>query len=716
MEWVQNDEWKLLAAAMAALPQGIIITEATAKPHSIVYVNPAFTRITGYTAEAAIGRGAGFLVAEDMHQPGLEAIRSALRAGAPAMAVVRSYHQDGHSFWNELHVMPVKVDGGRVTHTLSLIQDVSARVLEEQKLGSLATHDPLTGLANQILLNDRVRQAINHAERDQKLIAVLQIDLDRFKHINEALGHRAGDILLQAVAGRMTECVRDSDTVARVGGDEFVVLLTGIEQEDHLHSIGNKLREALAAPFHCNGQELRITSSIGASLYPRDAQDAETLLRLADLAMYQVKDGGRDDFRCFSRELAQRVTALSALETDLRGALSRQELRLYYQPKADLYSGAMTGVEALIRWQHPTRGLVAPGDFIPLAENSGMIVAIGQWVLHEACRQARAWQQEGFPVMRVAVNLSARQFRQPDLYEQVVHALTVNTLDAAWLELELTESMVMSHAESAIALLRRFKQLGVKLSMDDFGTGYSSLGHLRQFPFDTLKIDRSFVQDIVTEPDDALIAQAIIAMAHSLRLNVIAEGVETAGQMQYLRAHLCDEIQGYLFSKPLPAAEATEFMRRAPLLDGAGRHPAVALRTLLLVDDEIEILNALRRQLRRGGYRILTAESGMAALELLALNKVQVILSDQRMPGMTGAELLSRVKLLYPDTVRMVLSGYTELSALTDAINQGAIYKFITKPWDDSDLCALIHEAFVMHDGLAQQGAHSQHGREEISV
>ncbi|HAN47569.1 MAG TPA: GGDEF domain-containing protein, partial [Nitrospira sp.] len=454
-----------------------------------------------------------------------------------------------------------------------------------------------------------------------------------------------------------------------------------------------------------DGEEIFVTLSIGAAIYPQDAGDSESLLRLADVAMYEVKESGRNAFRCFTPEMSRRSQIQIAQERDLRHALERGELLLHYQPKADLYSGQVTGVEALIRWQHPVRGLVPPAQFIPLAEETGQIVAIGAWVLREACRQTRQWQLDGLPPLRVAVNLSPLQFRQPNLVEQIGDTLVETGLDPCWLELEVTESLVMDNPEVATDFLNRLKQMGIRLAMDDFGTGYSSLSYLKRFPFDILKIDRSFVQNIVTDPDDAVIAVAVIGMAHSLGLQVIAEGVEDESQMRYLRSHLCDEIQGYQFCRPLPAAELAAFLREPRSLvqwaEGSERQE----RTLLLVDDEPDILNSLKRLLRRSGYRILTAGSAAEGLELLALNSVQVIVSDQRMPNMSGSEFLGRVKILYPDSMRIVLSGYTEVAALTDAINRGAIYKFVTKPWNDDDLRRVIREAFVAHAHKATKPA-----------
>ncbi|MDQ5960684.1 MAG: hypothetical protein QG592_1767 [Pseudomonadota bacterium] len=703
---------RLFSGAIESTLDGVMISDAQRPDHPIVYVNPAFTRITGWESDEVIGKNGRVLVAGELQQPEMEVIRHALRGRTTGQTVFRCFRKDGQTFWNELHVAPIRNAKEETTHYVSVIADVSERILREGQLAHLAMHDPLTGLANRTLLNDRLRQAIARADRDGRLVALLLIDLDRFKEVNDTLGHGAGDVLLHMVASRLNGLALESDTLARLGGDEFVLLLTDLENELDVPRTGQMLIEQLSAPFDLDGEEISITPSIGAAIYPLNASDPENLLRQADIAMYEVKESGRNAFRCFAPAMGQRSQQQVSLEKDLRHAIERNELVLYYQPKADLYSGHITGVEALIRWQHPERGLVPPVQFIPLAEQSGLIVPIGAWVLREACQQAVRWQKEGLPAMRVAVNLSPLQFRQDDLVEQVARVLAETGLDPCWLELEVTESLVMDNPEAAADFLKRLKKMGIRLAMDDFGTGYSSLGYLKRFPFDVLKIDRSFVQNIVSEPDDAVIAVAVIAMAHSLGLQVIAEGVEDESQMRYLRAHLCDEIQGYLFSQPLPAAELAVFVRDpralAVLTESSGREE----RTLLLVDDEPDILNSLKRLLRRSGYRILTAGSAAEGLELLALNDVQVIVSDQRMPIMSGAEFLSRVKSLYPETMRIVLSGYTELASLTDAINRGAIYKFVTKPWDDDELREVIREAFITHGHRSGKSPASESGKE----
>jgi len=371
------------------------------------------------------------------------------------------------------------------------------------------------------------------------------------------------------------------------------------------------------------------------------------------------------------------------------------------------------GAEALIRWRHPLTGMIAPGDFIPLAEETGLIVQIGEWVIETACSQIKAWQNAGLAEVSVSVNLSGRQFQQENLVRVVKQALKLNGVAAQYLELEVTESAVMQNPERTITILRELKEIGVKISLDDFGTGYSSLNYLKRFPIDTLKIDRSFVRDITTNPEDAAITNAVISLAHSLKHRVIAEGVESEAQLAFLRRNQCDQIQGFYFSRPLPPEDFAEMLRTGRTLNLGETSQDEKKRTLLIVDDEPNILSALQRLLRRDGYRVLTAGSAAEGFELLALNEVQVIISDQRMPHMNGTEFLSRVKEMYPDTIRLVLSGYTDLKSITDAINHGAIYKFLTKPWDDDALRERIHDAFIFHKSKRDemQRAHQEPAR-----
>jgi diguanylate cyclase (GGDEF)-like protein len=440
-----------------------------------------------------------------------------------------------------------------------VISVIEAHKLAEQvettktQLHHLAHHDVLTGLPNRMLLQDRLSQAIELAHRQGTQLAMLFMDLDRFKHINDSLGHAVGDQLLQSVAQRLVSCVRHSDTISRQGGDEFVVLLSNIKHAEDAALSAQKILAALTAPHLIDQLELHVSVSIGISTYPDDGQDAETLLKNADSAMYHAKESGRNNYKFFEHEMNVRAVQRHAIEASLRRALERQEFVLFYQPKIDLHSHMIVGVEALIRWQHPEQGLVLPSQFISIAEDCGLILPIGRWVLREACLQARAWRQAGLPPITVAVNTSALEFSATDFLENIRTTLEETNLEPRYLELELTESVLMRDAEFTNSVLHALADLGVKLAIDDFGTGYSSLSYLNQFPIDILKIDRSFVRRMTSNPDNAAIVGAVIGLGKSLKLRVIAAGVETAEQCAFLLAQHCDEGQGYYFGRPVVA-------------------------------------------------------------------------------------------------------------------------------------------------------------------
>jgi diguanylate cyclase (GGDEF)-like protein/PAS domain S-box-containing protein len=540
--------------ALASTNNGIMISHAIEDDHSIMYVNPAFERITGYTAQEAVGRIGRFLMRDDLAQPGLNEIRTALREKRPGHAVLRSYRKDGSMFWNELFISPISDISRRdVTHFVSVVNDISDRMQYQTALEHQATHDSLTGLSNRSLLNDRIAHAIGHAKRANLLVAVLLLDLDHFKNVNDAYGHSTGDALLKEIAARLHHCVREIDTVARLGGDEFVIVLTDLTQAEDAEIIAGKIRDALTEPIRLEGREMFVGASIGIALYPRDGEHGEILLRNADIAMYRVKEHGRNSVHRFSPELASMALDRVDLEGSLRRALERREFVLHYQPKVDVVSRRIVGAEALLRWEQPQVGLIYPGEFVRLAEETGLILPIGTWVIHEAFRQQAAWHAAGLPPLKLSINISPRQFRQEDLPEIVARALEETGADPAAFTFELTESMVMHDVESTQVSLRALKQLGIELSLDDFGTGYSSLSYLRRFPIDEVKIDRSFVNELHHNDDDAAIAAAVVAMAQSLGLRVVAEGVELDAQFAALEKLGCHEVQGYLLGRPLEA-------------------------------------------------------------------------------------------------------------------------------------------------------------------
>ncbi len=440
-------------------------------------------------------------------------------------------------------------------------RDITEQRRVEERIRHMAHHDALTELPNRTLLHDRIGQAIAQSQRNRRVAALLFIDLDRFKNVNDSLGHQVGDGLLRTVAEQLVSCTRGTDTVARIGGDEFVVVLTDLNQAEDAAMVAQKALEALSQTFKIDNHELHITPSIGICIYPHDGEDVETLMRNADTAMYYAKEKGRNNYQFFTRQMNIAAQQRLLLENDLRHALEREEFTLYYQPQLDLGTGGIVGFEALIRWRHPQRGMVPPSEFIPVAEETGLINPIGEWVLREACSQARAWQDAGYPRLQASVNCSAQQFRLEGVVDTVARTLQQTGLPATCLELELTESVIIEHTEQVIVRFEALDSMGVQLSIDDFGTGYSSLSYLKRFPIHELKIDQSFVRDISTDPDDAAIVSAIIAIAHSLGLEVVAEGVETAEQLAFLKSLGCDRAQGYYFSKPLPADEFLKLLR-----------------------------------------------------------------------------------------------------------------------------------------------------------
>jgi len=469
--------------------------------------------------------------------------------------------RDGFESAIEDSAAPIHDRHGNITGAVIVFHDVSAVRAKSLEMSHLAQHDFLTDLPNRMLLQDRLTQAISFAQRQGKQLAVIFLDLDHFKRINDSLGHATGDKLLQSVAGRLLATVRRSDTVSRLGGDEFVVLLSQVEHQEDAAFGARKILNAVTAAHHIDNKELHINVTMGISTYPNDGQDAETLMNNADTAMYDAKEHGRNNYQFFRPDMNARVVERQSLEGNLRCALGRREFLLHYQPKIRLTTGEITGVEALIRWMHPDRGILPPLQFVPIAEESGLIIPIGQWVLHEACKQARAWIDSGLPAVPVAVNVSASEFRAKDFLSGVRAVLIATRVDPRNLELELTESVLMSDAESTVSTLCALKAMGVQLAVDDFGTGYSSFSYLRRFPLDALKVDRSFVQEISANPDDGAILSAMISIGKSLKQRVIAEGVETHAQFNFLRNKGCGEGQGYYFSHPVVPERCAELLK-----------------------------------------------------------------------------------------------------------------------------------------------------------
>ncbi|MBC8055768.1 MAG: EAL domain-containing protein [Rhizobiales bacterium] len=647
-------------------------------------------------ADGPVGREWFFSRVPPEELPFVRSISEGVRPGVPCEFEHRIVHADGRQRV-VLHRSMVEEDAlGQVVRAVTILQDITDQRAAEQRLDVLTHTCEVTGLPNRGALLDHLDAETRQARREGRSFPLIVLDIDQLKFASESLGYAGCDRLLAAVGARLRDVLSARDTLAHLGSGEYAVLLAAGEVADEVMalSIAAALAGVFAAPFSIDDSEVKVTCGVGVALCPRDDDDADKLLHQAEAAMHRAHEMGDNQVCVYEPDRHLKAVARLAMETALRRATEQGAFTLLYQPQLDMATGAVIGVEALIRWNDPMRGNVSPVEFIPIAEEAGLIVPIGEWVLRTACAQNAAWQSAGLPPLRMAVNLSVCQLQQPDIARRIQSILLETRLDPCYLGVEITESVLVDESAHVARMLGELKAIGVEISLDDFGTGYSNLSYLRKLPIDVVKIDRSFVHDVTAAPQDVSMTRAVINMAHSLQKKVLAEGVETEGQLTLLIANRCDQMQGYYFSPPVPADAVAEMLREHRQLPEHLLQRTARARTLLLVDDEENILAALKRLLRREGYHVVTATSGAQGLQRLAENRIDVILSDQRMPGMTGVEFLRRAKELYPDTIRMVLSGYTELQSITDAVNEGAIYKFLTKPWDDERLRGHIQQAF----------------------
>jgi PAS domain S-box-containing protein/diguanylate cyclase (GGDEF)-like protein len=659
----------------------------------IVTFNPACERSLGWKFEEVEGRHYWDLFLEPRLAQRIKALFDNLNPNAVTTQTQQDWiARDGstrHIIWSTSVLR--KADQS-VEYLLGTGLDVTELRQAEEKVQYLSNFDVLTGLPNRILLRDRVRMMKDGVIAGAGVMGFLVVHFPLLPLVRESLGSAAEQTMLQQIGRRLKDKTQGDDTVARFGDNTFAVVAVRQVPED-LVMVAQHIVAIFEEAMMYEQQELHMEPAIGITLFPNDGLDYDFLAQGAETAMRRVLDSKIGHYQFYTPELNRGAGERLKMETALRRALEREEFVLHYQPQVDLKSGKIIGFEALLRWRHPELGLIPPGRFIGLAEETGLILPIGDWVLRKACEQCRAWQSEGLPIVPVAVNLSAKQF-SANIAGTVKKVLAETGMEPKYLELELTESLSMEDAESTFRILRALKEMGVSLAIDDFGTGYSNLNYLKRFPVDRLKLDQSFVRDLIADPDDLSISRAVIAMAHSLRLKVIAEGVETEGQLAMLAQNDCDEIQGYFFSRPVDAETCAKMLSddKSLDLDQLVRRPYE--RTLLVVDDEVNLGAAMKRLLRNRGYKVYVTSSPAAAFEILATAHVGVILCDQRMPGMSGTEFLSRVKSMYPGIIRMVLSGYTDLQSVTDAVNHGAIFKFLTKPWDEQELFKALEDAF----------------------
>lgn len=547
--------------AIEASANAVVISSATRPGYPVEYVNPAFERMTGYSSAEIVGHSLRIMHGWDTEQEGLKKLQRILAERREGQVTLRNYHKDGQLYWTRVHIAPVRDESGEVTHFVAAKYDITQTRRYQETLEFQAWHDALTQLPNRHALRSRLTDAILAARPGDRPFWVAFLDLDNFKLMNDSLGHTLGDLALQTIAKRLQESLHGDDMVARRGGDEFVFILFDHEAPRNALATLHRIQSAVSRPLRLGSQRFYPACSIGIAIHPQDGDDPEVLIKHADMAMYYAKQQGRSNYQFFSSALQEQATERVKLEDDLREALANGEFELHYQPQLRLNDNSVSSMEALVRWHHPERGLIPPGQFIPLAEETGLIVPLGEWILRTACKQVAQWRDAGLPPMRVAVNLSARQFKDHELPTLIFCILRDLLLDPQYLELELTESLLAEDVEAANVILHKLKQLGVVLSLDDFGTGYSSLAQLKRLPLDILKIDRSFVSDISQKSSGDTIVRTVIKLAHNLGLSALAEGVETPEQQDFLREHGCDVIQGYLIAHPMPALEFEAWIR-----------------------------------------------------------------------------------------------------------------------------------------------------------
>jgi len=538
--------------------EGILITDGGGR---IQAVNPAFTAISGYTAEEVLGKTPAILSSSRHDTEFFRHMWSCLLEEGKWTGEIWNRRKNGEIYPEWLNISAIHDQHGHLKQYVGLFTDITEHKQAEEKLRYQAYHDPLTGLPNRLMYSEHLDMALPQAQRREQMCGIMMLDLDHFKNINDTFGHDFGDKLLIIVAQRLHECIRKEDTLARMGGDEFTFLLSLVNDIKDVARVAEKILASFAHPVTIDGKDLFVTPSIGISLFPSDGEDAKTLLKNADAAMYRAKEDGRNAYQFYTVDMNAKAQERLTLENELRHALKNGELEMYYQPKVSAKDGRIAAAESLIRWHHPARGVVLPSEFIPLAEENGLILPIGEWLLTEVCQQIRRWRDAGLTVPCIAVNISGRQLQRQNLPDMLTQAIASAGINPSDLELELTEGVIMSNAESNIEMLVLLKRMGMSLAIDDFGTGYSSLSYLKRFPVDVLKIDYSFVRDIITDNNSAELVRGIINMAHGLKLEVVAEGVETSEQLAFLRQHQCDLIQGFLFSKAVPANDFAELVR-----------------------------------------------------------------------------------------------------------------------------------------------------------
>lgn len=684
----------LIADALEAADTGVMVCEVRGEEVCLVQVNEAFERLTGYAAREVLGRNPRFLQGGATRQAGIDTIRDSLRTGRACQVTLLNERADGRQFWVDLKLAPIRDAAGAITHWVGLQHDMGERRREEAALVYAARHDPITDLPWSGAQREDLLALMAEAHSGDSRVAVLHIDIDRFSTVNETMGHSVGDQALKQVAERIAVQLEGVARLSRLGSDEFLAVVPFRRGELEPAQVAHQVRQRLEAPLSVMPYSLYFTCSIGVSIYPDYAEDAEALLHTASLALNAAKQSGRNHVRVFDTSDAKRLRDRIRMAVQLRTALEEGQMHVFYQPQVNAQDGRLIGLEALLHWKTPDLGMLHSRRFIGVAEELGLVVKLGRWVQDHVCAQLAKWIKAGYDDIFVAINVSIQQLLRPTFALELRQSLVEHGVPAKMLELEIGDTIAVGHSRELFETLDELRGMGVRIALDDFGTGNASLGHLSRLPADKLKISRELIADISTEGSDAAIARAIQAMGQQLKLKVLAHGVENTAQLGFLRRNHFDQFQGYLFGRAVDADQTSRLLRQRYLLPEAFGTGGSYDPVLLLVDDEENVLRALTRLFRRDGYKILSTTRVDEAFELLAQHPVQVIVSDQRMPGISGTEFLGRVKELYPETIRMILSGYTDLATVTQSINRGAIYRFLTKPWDDHDLREHIRGAF----------------------
>ncbi|MFT5722244.1 MAG: PAS domain S-box-containing protein/hemerythrin-like metal-binding protein [Motiliproteus sp.] len=667
-------------------PIAIAITDAQAR---FDYVNPQFCSISGYSWEELIGQTPKLISSGETPQEVYQDLWDTLRSGNQWRGDIRNRNKRGELYWESQIIWPV-YGGGELVSYVVLKEDITEKKYYQNQLATLSTHDTLTGLPNERLLRDRLEQMVAKVERDGQHALLCAIDIKQMHLINESMGLSIGDTLLRELGARLKTLFRKADTLARLSGDTFVLICA----TDDIATIGLKIEALCADPFMTPAADIPIELYCSILELPHSVRDTETLLQHLTTTLHRAKASGSRVPVIYDSSFDSVALAAFSLKKDLTRALDESQFQMWYQPKVNILSGQVIGAEALIRWCHPERGMVSPLEFIGLAESSGQIIEIGRWVIREVIRQVGEWSAKGLLSLPVSLNISARQLSDPQLLQTLRESLMTYRVDPGLIELELTESILVVDPVAVRKILNDFTGLGLKIVLDDFGTGYSSLAYISRLPIHTVKIDQSFVQKVCHDPQSAVIVESTLSMCRNLGLNTVAEGVETEAQGRFMSRHGCHHIQGYLFSKPVPAADFSAIVHQGftPLNRTAEDEDIV-----IVLNDEQQVLNAVRRALHYSPYRLLLTTAPEQALEWLASYDVGVVITDQRMAAISGVEFLRKIKLAYPDTSRIILSGYTDLKIVTQAINEGSVFRFLSKPWDAEDLKAHIDEGFYYY-------------------